>query len=121
MTYEFAEASQPWVTWTYFRPDWWTRIFGKSQVKALCCICGHREVVTVKIPRFGRVPEPAGGRHPVRVKFCDQHRHPLQQRAPETWAMPLHNLNAISGDDAMGIFQDVAAKAVRDANRAGDV
>lgn len=106
------ETAQPWITWTYFRPDWWTRIFGKTQIKAVCCICGHREMLNIPMPRFGPVPVPAGGRHPLRVKFCAEHVHQRQQRAPETWALPLRNPAAI-GDDLMDILKGVGERALR--------
>jgi hypothetical protein len=111
--YETFETGQPWITWTYLHPDWWTRVFGKTQVEAVCCICGHRETITVRMPRFGPVSAPAGGRHPTRVKFCSEHVHRLQQQAPETWVLPLRNPAALSGRDIMDVLRDVAEKAAR--------
>jgi hypothetical protein len=73
---ERAETAQPWVIYTYGRTHdgWWpiwssTRILGRSRIGLECCVCGHTEVVTLRIPRFGPVPEPASDRHPERERF----------------------------------------------------
>lgn len=97
------ETSQPWVVWTIGRTHdvWWpiwtsTRVLGRARVDATCMVCGRHEVLTMRIPRFGPVPEPPGGRHAVRQRFLYDHAHP-DRGAPMSWALPLLNLAAHPG------------------------
>jgi hypothetical protein len=104
---ETYEASQPWVVYTYLRANWWTRIFGRTEIAAECCICGTREVLSIKMPRFGPVID--RGRHPLRVAFLAPHVHKFQQKAPETWVRPLRNPEA--HDDTLDILRDIVQKS----------
>lgn len=98
-----AETSQPWVVYTYglTHDKWWpfwnsTRVLGRMRIKMACAVCGVTEVPTLRIPRFGPVPEPKGGRHPVRRQFLNEHVHP-DKGHPMSWAMPLLNPGAHNG------------------------
>lgn len=80
---EKFEVTQPWVIYTYgrthdgFWPPWRsTRVLGRARIGLECAVCGHTEVVSLKIPRFGPVPEPASGRHAERERFLAEHTHP---------------------------------------------
>ncbi len=94
------ETTQPWVVYRYLTHDgcWppWssTRFLGRSRVECECAICGDRRVLSLRIPRFGPVPEPEGGRHPQRVRFLSEHLHPDRRRSPLTWTKPLLNAAA---------------------------
>jgi len=94
---ETAETSQPWVIYTYGRThdNWWpfwnsTRVLGRARIGLECCVCGHTEVVSLPIPRFGEVPEPESGRHAERERFLAEHAHP-DRGHPMSWARPLRN------------------------------
>ena len=96
---ERAETTQPWVIYTYGRTQdgWWplwssTRVLGRARIGLECCVCGHTEVVTIRIPRFGEVPEPPSGRHSAREMFLDAHAHP-DRGHPMSWARPMRNMN----------------------------
>lgn len=113
---ETYETTQPWVIYTYGLTHdlWWppwssTRVLGYARIGCECCICGDRTVLTIKVPRFGSVPDQ--GKHPKRVAYLEQHRHPLQRTAPETWVRPLRNPAA--HNDTLDILMDVAERAVR--------
>lgn len=108
-TMETFETSQPWIVYTYFRGEWFIRLHGYTEIACECCICGRRETLKLSMPRFGAVAEPEGGKHPERVRFLSEHLHRLQQKAPETWALPLRNPAA--HNDTMDILRDVANKA----------
>lgn len=108
------ETSQPWVIYTYGLTHdlWWppwnsTRWLGYGKIECHCSICGEREVLKLRMPRFGQIAD--RGHHPERVRFLSQHVHKLQQTAPETWAQPLANPDAHG--DLLDILRDVAAKA----------
>lgn len=87
---ETYETDAPWVTWTWLSTDRETRITGRSRMKLICCVCGKREIVRIRIPRWGPVPIPAGGVHPERIKAKERHAHP-DRGAPMSWALPLRN------------------------------
>lgn len=96
------ETTQPWVVYHYglTHDRWWpvwnsTRVLGRMKLVLECAVCGVRKVVTLRIPRFGKVPTPESGRHPVREAFLARHAHP--DRAPMSWARPLLNPAALSG------------------------
>ena len=96
---ERAESSQPWVIYTYGRTHdkWWpawssTRVLGRARIGMECCVCGHTEVASIRMPRFGDVPEPASGRHSAREKFLDEHAHP-DRGHPMSWSRPLRNMS----------------------------
>lgn len=111
---ETYETKQPWVVYTYLHSDRWTRIWGRCEIAAECCICGEREILKIKMPRFGEIVD--RGPHPLRVEFLSRHVHQFQQRAPETWALPLRNPEA--HDDLLDILRNVTEKAARSANPA---
>lgn len=97
------EVDQPWVVYTFGLTHdlWWpfwnsTRILGHSKIAMTCAVCGTREVAKFRIPRFGTVPEPAFGRHPVREAFLAEHTHP-DRGHPMSWAMPMLNPAAHPG------------------------
>lgn len=109
---ERAEESQPWVIYTYGRTHdhWWpfwnsTRVLGRARIGLECCVCGHTEVVSIRIPRFGQVPEPKSGRHSERERFLDEHAHP-DRGNPMSWARPLRNFNVFG---AAGFDPDLLA------------
>jgi hypothetical protein len=107
-----AEATQPWVLYHYGRTHdgWWpiwssTRFLGRAAIDVECIVCGDRSVVRFRMPRFGPVPPPVGGRHPSRQRYLDEHAHP-ERGAPMSWARPLANLDAHPGGldlDAMAL------------------
>jgi len=95
-----AETTQPWVIYTYGLTHdlWWplwnsTRVLGRMRIRLSCAVCGLDKVESLRIPRFGQVPEPASGRHPARERFLAEHRHP-DRGHPMSWAKPLLNLAA---------------------------
>lgn len=95
-----AESDMPWVVYTYGRihDGWWplwrsSRILGRAAVGCECAVCGKRRVIVVKLPRFGEVPVPAGGKHPERVRFLLDHIH-KDRPHQMAWARPLLNMNA---------------------------
>ena len=104
------ETTQPWVVYTYMKTD--AEIpaeGGPSAIEMQCAICGEHETATVEIPPLG-TPEPETGyKHPERVEFLRNHVHPLQQTAPETWALPL--LNPDAHGDTLDILRDATEKA----------
>ena len=121
--HETYEVTQPWVIYTYGRThdDWWpfwnsTRFLGRARIGLECCVCGHREVVTLRIPRFGSVPEPASGRHPERERFLAEHAHP-DRGHPMSWARPLRNVAAHQGGLNLGLL---AARLEADMNAEAD-
>jgi len=111
---ETYETTAPWVTWTWLSFDRETRITGRSRMMLTCCICGKRETVRVRIPRFGPVPTPPGGIHPERLRAIERHSHP-GQRDPKDWALPLRNWDAWSGGVPLSVFENVAQTARMDA------
>jgi hypothetical protein len=96
------EASQPWVVYRYGRTHdrWWppwtsSRVLGRAHIECMCAVCGTRQIVTLRLPRFGPVPAPpiqADGvaRDAARQRFLDRHTHP-DRGDPAFWAMPLLN------------------------------
>lgn len=103
MSYDTFEVTQPWVVYHYgaTHDGWWpawnsTRILGRARIGMECAVCGVRETVSIRIPRLGRVPVPAGGRHAERERFLDEHAHP-DRGAPMSWAKPLLNVAAHPG------------------------
>lgn len=110
MIHEVAEATQPWVIYTYGRTHdgWWplrnsTRILGHAKIGMECCVCGHTEIAKLRIPRVGAVPEPASGRHAERERFLAEHAHP-DRGNPMAWARPLRNFN-VFGSGGLDVEQ----------------
>ena len=97
MTHETYETTQPWVIYSYglTHDGWWpfwtsTHVLGRARIGMRCAVCGKREVASLRIPRFGQVPKPTSGRHPVRERFLAEHAHPGRPH-PMSWAQPLAN------------------------------
>lgn len=76
------ETAAPWITYHYRTSDRWTRITGRSMILARCSYCYAEKLITLRIPRFGPVPSPAGGRHPERIAWVEEHGH---GRLAEDW------------------------------------
>jgi hypothetical protein len=113
---ERAEQSQPWVIYTFGRTHdrWWplwssTRVLGRARIGLECCVCGATEVVSLRIPRLGKVPEPAGGRHAERERFLAEHIHP-DRGHPMSWKRPLRNMNVFGPD---GLNPDLLAMRIQ--------
>jgi hypothetical protein len=107
------ETTQPWVVYHYglTHDKWWplwtsTRVLGRSRIECECAVCGDRTVVTMRIPRFGKIPTWPDGRHPERVAYLEAHAHP-ERGAPMSWKRPLLNV------DAMPSGLDLDALAMR--------
>lgn len=97
------ETTQPWVLYHYGLTHdlWWpfwtsTRVLGHARIGMECMVCGEYRVARIRMPRFGPVPPPPGGRHRLREQFLAEHRHP-DRGAPMSWALPLANLAAHPG------------------------
>lgn len=97
---EKYDVEYPWVIYRYglTHDEWWpfwnsTRVLGRARIECECAVCGVREVVAFRIPRFGPVPEPKSGRHEQRERFLAEHAHP-DRGAPMSWARPLLNPGA---------------------------
>lgn len=99
------EAEQPWIIYTYgachdkFWPPWRsTRVLGVTNIGMECAVCGQRQAAVLRIPRFGAIPEPEGGRHKTRLRFMLDHLH--EDRGHQmSWARPLLNPMAGGGLD----------------------
>lgn len=109
---ERAESTQPWVIYTYGRTHdrWWplwssTRVLGRARIGMSCCVCGHTEIASLPMPRFGTVPKPTSGRHPARERFLTEHAHP-DRGNPMSWSRPLRNV-AVFG--TAGVDMDLLA------------
>lgn len=102
---ERYDTDQPWICWTFLSTDQRTRVTGRSTILMDCCVCGERERVRIRIPRFGAVPPPPGGRHAERLRFMLDHLHP-EKGSPMSWARPLRNF-AVFGRE--GIDLDLLA------------
>lgn len=104
------ETTQPWVLYRYglTHDGWWpfwnsTRVLGRAKIGMECMVCGARETANLRMPRFGPVPEPEGGRHPARVAFLKAHQHP-DRGHPMSWAKPLANLAAHEGGASLDML-----------------
>lgn len=102
-THSTYETDQPWVVYHYglthdgYWPPWRsTRVLGRMKIICECAVCGHSEKLTLKMPRFGLIEPPKGGKHPERVRFLLAHVH-KDQPPPMAWAKPLLNLAAYKG------------------------
>jgi hypothetical protein len=112
---ETYEVGSPWVTYHYQTTDAQTRITGRSKILLACAICGHEEVLTLRIPRVGPVPEPQGGRHPDRVAFVRAHQHTGEERRDRTtWAKPLRNPAGLNLGDLADIVTDALNRDLGD-------
>lgn len=94
---ETAESTMPWVIYIYGRTHdfWWpfwssTRVLGRARIGLECCVCGHQEVTSLRMPRFGPIENK--GHHPVRLKFLAEHAHP-DRGHPMSWVRPMRNMN----------------------------
>lgn len=100
---ETYETTQPWVIYRYglTHDKWWpiwnsTHLLGRARIECECAVCGHRKVLSIRIPRLGPVTTPESGRHPAREQFLAEHTHP-DRGAPMSWARPLLNPEAHVG------------------------
>lgn len=91
------ETNQPWIVYRYglTHDKWWpvwssTRVLGYAKIECECAVCGVREVLKLRMPRFGAVSQPEGGKHPKRVRFLEAHAHP-ERPHPMAWEKPLLN------------------------------
>jgi len=120
---ERAEEGQPWVIYGYglTHDGWWpfwtsTRILGRSRIRLECCVCGHREVVSLRIPRWGPV-NPSNAYHPERVRFLRDHAHP-DRGHPISWAKPMKNMNVFQSVGGLDLDL-LAARLEADINEDG--
>lgn len=111
-TMETFEVGQPWVTYTYGLTHdlWWpiwssTRLLGHAKIICTCCVCGARQTLRIKMPRFRGVPDK--GHHPARLTFLGQHAHP-DRGHPMSWVLPFRNMAAHEG----GISLDLMAMRI---------
>lgn len=95
------ETAQPWVVYTFGLTHdlWWpfwnsTRVLGRARIALQCAVCGDRTVVSLRMPRFGDVPD--HGHHPRRLEYLAEHAHP-DRGHPMSWALPLLNPAAHPG------------------------
>lgn len=95
------DTDQPWITYHYGRThdEWWpfwssTRVLGLARIGVACMVCGDSSVLTVRLPRFGPVPDV--GKHPKRTAYLVAHEHP-DRGHPMSWAVPLRNMAAHPG------------------------
>jgi len=100
---ERYDTDQPWICWQFLSTDRRTRITGRSVILMDCCICGESKKVSIRLPRFGPVPVPPGGRHAERIRFMLAHLHPDKPH-PMAWAKPLRNLAAHPGGINLGLL-----------------
>lgn len=91
---ETYEVDQPWVIYRYLTTDRRTRITGRSKIECECAVCGTRRTLTLRIPRFGPIPD--RGKHPERVRFLLAHLH-RDRPHQMAWARPLLNPAAQPG------------------------
>lgn len=89
------DTEEPWICWWFLSTDRETRITGRMRVLVECAVCGQREKLRLRIPRFGPV-NPSGREHPARTRFKLAHLHPDKPHA-FAWARPLLNLAAHKG------------------------
>lgn len=108
---ERYDTDQPWICWRFLTTDARTRITGRSAIVMDCCVCGRAQKVRIRVPRFGPIPAPPGGRHAERIRFMLDHLHP-DKGHPMSWAKPLRNPFAQGGIDvdllAMRLRADLA-------------
>ncbi len=105
MSFSTYETSQPWVVYHYLTTDRRARITGRSKIECECAVCGERLLVKLRIPRFGAISKPEGGRHVERLRFLRDHVHADSGRHPMSWVRPLLNIAALTG----GIDLDLLA------------
>ena len=104
------ETTQPWVLYHFglTHDGWWplwtsTRVLGRARIRCTCCVCGDRTVLTIRMPRFGQVPDV--GHHPARSAYLAAHEH-VDRGHPISWALPMSNL-AVFG--TQGLSADLLA------------
>lgn len=108
------ETTAPWITWTWLSLDRETRITGRSRMRLTCCICGLSEIIRIRIPRWGPVPEPEGGVHIERLRAIERHAHP-DRRNPADWALPFRNPAGWGQGIPIEAFENVARTAAMEA------
>jgi hypothetical protein len=90
------DTDYPWITWRFLDTDARTRITGLSRIACTCAVCGRTERIALRIPRFGPIPAPPGGKHLERLRFIARHFH-ADRPHPMAWAKPLLNVSAHEG------------------------
>lgn len=108
---ETYKTAQPWVIYTYFVPDWLTRVLGRTAVRCECLICGQYAFPTLRMPRWGKIEDQ--GHHPARTAFLAAHRHPGVSGNPMSWERPLRNMAALRDGDLEDVLGVVAERAFR--------
>lgn len=105
-----AESGLPWVTYHFglTHDRWWplwnsTRVLGRMRVRVACAVCGADRVLSLRIPRFGSIPDQ--GHHPARVQWLKDHAHP-DRGHPMSWVRPFTNMDNFGPD---GIPLDLLA------------
>lgn len=93
--YSTYEVDQPWVVYHYQTTDRRTRITGVAKIMCECAVCGERETIRFRIPRFGKIVD--RGKHPERIRFLLAHVHKDSATHPMAWARPLLNPAAYPG------------------------
>lgn len=112
--FETCETTQPWVVYTYFVPDWITRVLGRTTVRCECCICGVVKFPTMRLQRWGKVVD--RGHHPARRAFLDAHVHQGVNRHPMQWERPLRNAAVLRPGDLEEIAELAVERAKREAS-----
>lgn len=102
--FETADTEQPWIVYLFLTSDRRTRLTGRSRIRLTCAVCGTRHTLSLRIPRFGPIPEPKAGQHLERLRFKREHLHPDRPH-PMSWSLPLLNPAAHKG----GIDLDLLA------------
>ena len=112
---ETFEIDQAWVLYCYFVPNWIVWLLGLSCIRMECIICGVRYHPTFRLKRWG--PMEDRGRHPKRVRFCEQHLHPHLNKNPLCWELPLKNPAALPDGGLEEVVELVLDRSRREHER----
>lgn len=107
------DTNQPWVVYEYRYTDRALDWFGRSFVRCICCICGAREDVEIRVGQGYDDPKVHA---PGRTPFLAQHVHHGVNGNPMSWELPLLNPAALrEGDleDVLGLAIDRAHREAR--------
>jgi hypothetical protein len=117
------ETDQPWVVYRYglTHDGWWplwrsTRVLGRMKIVCECAICGDRTTLALRIPRFGTIKPPKGGKHVARLRYLMAHVH-RDRPSPMAWARPLLNMAAHPGGLDLDALAMRLEADLRDAER----
>jgi hypothetical protein len=89
------EVGKPWICYFYLSDSREAALRGVSRMELVCAICGRRDKVRLRIPRFLKPINPEGAYHPLRVAFLDNHTHRMQRNRRDLWALPLLNVAGV--------------------------